>query len=72
MSAQSKIEWTDATWNPMRGCNKVSPGCVHCYAEIRNCSNRRWQARGARAARPFGNDDHGRAARAPLEYTYAL
>ena len=33
MSAQSKIEWTDATWNPMRGCTKVSPGCVHCYAE---------------------------------------
>lgn len=33
MSAKSKIEWTDATWNPVRGCTKVSPGCVHCYAE---------------------------------------
>lgn len=33
MSANSKIEWTDATWNPMRGCTKVSPGCKHCYAE---------------------------------------
>jgi protein gp37 len=33
MSANSKIEWTDATWNPVRGCSKVSPGCVHCYAE---------------------------------------
>ncbi|MEK6238415.1 MAG: phage Gp37/Gp68 family protein, partial [Planctomycetales bacterium] len=33
MSATSKIEWTDATWNPMRGCTKVSPGCTHCYAE---------------------------------------
>ncbi|MCC5838829.1 MAG: phage Gp37/Gp68 family protein [Opitutales bacterium] len=33
MSATSKIEWTDATWNPVRGCTKVSPGCVHCYAE---------------------------------------
>jgi protein gp37 len=33
MSAQSKIEWTDATWNPVRGCTKVSPGCKHCYAE---------------------------------------
>lgn len=33
MSANSKIEWTDATWNPMRGCSKVSPGCRHCYAE---------------------------------------
>lgn len=33
MSAQSKIEWTDATWNPVRGCTKISPGCTHCYAE---------------------------------------
>ena len=32
MSNQSKIEWTDATWNPVRGCTKVSPGCAHCYA----------------------------------------
>ena len=33
VSIQSKIEWTDATWNPMRGCTKISPGCLHCYAE---------------------------------------
>jgi len=33
MSDGSSIEWTDATWNPMRGCTKVSPGCKHCYAE---------------------------------------
>jgi protein gp37 len=33
MSDNSKIEWTDATWNPVRGCSKISPGCVHCYAE---------------------------------------
>jgi len=33
MSEQSAIEWTDATWNPVRGCMKVSPGCAHCYAE---------------------------------------
>ena len=33
MSQQSNIEWTDATWNPVRGCVKVSPGCAHCYAE---------------------------------------
>jgi protein gp37 len=33
MSDKSKIEWTDATWNPVRGCTKISPGCVHCYAE---------------------------------------
>lgn len=30
----SKIEWTDATWNPSTGCNKVSAGCKHCYAEV--------------------------------------
>jgi protein gp37 len=33
MSSQSTIEWTDATWNPVRGCTKISPGCKHCYAE---------------------------------------
>jgi protein gp37 len=32
MSDHSKIEWTDATWNPVRGCQKISPGCAHCYA----------------------------------------
>ena len=33
MSLDSAIEWTDATWNPVRGCTKVSDGCKHCYAE---------------------------------------
>ncbi|MBC8068541.1 MAG: phage Gp37/Gp68 family protein [Deltaproteobacteria bacterium] len=33
MSDGSTIEWTDATWNPVRGCQKISPGCKHCYAE---------------------------------------
>ncbi len=33
MSDRSKIEWTDASWNPVRGCTKISPGCAHCYAE---------------------------------------
>lgn len=33
MSDGSTIEWTDATWNPVRGCKKISPGCKHCYAE---------------------------------------
>jgi protein gp37 len=31
--ARSTIEWTESTWNPITGCNKVSPGCKHCYAE---------------------------------------
>ena len=34
MSSTSRIEWTDATWNPVRGCQKISPGCKHCYAEV--------------------------------------
>ena len=33
MADKSSIEWTDATWNPVRGCTKISPGCKHCYAE---------------------------------------
>ena len=33
MADKSTIEWTDATWNPVRGCTKISPGCKHCYAE---------------------------------------
>lgn len=33
MAQKSLIEWTDATWNPVRGCTKVSPGCKNCYAE---------------------------------------
>ncbi len=33
MAESSHIEWTDATWNPVTGCSKISPGCKHCYAE---------------------------------------
>jgi len=33
MGANSAIEWTEATWNPVTGCTKTSPGCQHCYAE---------------------------------------
>ncbi len=33
MSTNTKIEWTEATWNPCTGCTKISPGCKHCYAE---------------------------------------
>lgn len=34
MATDSKIEWTEQTWNPVTGCTKVSPGCKHCYAEV--------------------------------------
>src|SRR5690554_93775 len=40
----TKIEWTEATWNPSTGCNKVTAGCKHCYAET---MSRRLQAMGA-------------------------
>lgn len=33
MADKSSIEWTEASWNPVTGCSKVSPGCAHCYAE---------------------------------------
>ncbi len=33
MAQRSSIEWTEATWNPVTGCTKVSPGCAHCYAD---------------------------------------
>ena len=45
MSTQSRIEWTEMTWNPTIGCTKISPGCKHCYAET---MARRLQAMGAR------------------------
>ena len=44
MAAQSEIEWTEHTWNPVTGCTKVSPGCKHCYAET---MAKRLQAMGA-------------------------
>ena len=34
MSTGTKIEWTDETWNPTRGCRRVSEGCRNCYAEV--------------------------------------
>lgn len=34
MATNSKIEWTEQTWNPVTGCTKISPGCKHCYAEV--------------------------------------
>jgi len=44
MANNSRIEWTEATWNPVVGCTKVSAGCKHCYAEV---MARRLQAMGA-------------------------
>ncbi len=44
MTTQSRIEWTESTWNPVVGCTKISAGCKHCYAEV---MARRLQAMGA-------------------------
>jgi protein gp37 len=44
VAEQSSIEWTDATWNFLTGCSKISPGCDHCYAEA---LSKRLQASGA-------------------------
>ena len=43
MGQKSNIEWTDATWNPVSGCSKVSQGCKFCYAE--RVANRFWKKR---------------------------
>lgn len=45
MSTQSRIEWTEQTWNPVIGCTKISPGCKNCYAET---MAKRLQAMGMR------------------------
>jgi protein gp37 len=45
MGTNSHIEWTEATWNPVTGCTKISPGCKHCYAER---MSRRLKAMGQR------------------------
>ncbi|WP_080429411.1 phage Gp37/Gp68 family protein [Burkholderia ubonensis] len=55
MSENSEIEWTDHTWSPWEGCQKVGPGCDHCYAESMN----RWLRRGKNwgpgaPRRPYG------------------
>src|SRR5690349_347144 len=53
MSATSKIQWTHSTFNPWRGCTKVSSGCTHCYAESLSKRNPKtlgvWGANGSRA-----------------------
>ena len=34
MAENSKIQWTEATWNPLAGCTEISPGCQNCYAAV--------------------------------------
>lgn len=66
MSVGTAIEWTEATWNPVTGCTKVSPGCLHCYAER---MARRLQAMGQpNYANGFAVTLHEHVLRAPLRW----
>ena len=66
MATRSNIEWTEMTWNPVTGCTKVSPGCLHCYAER---MAKRLQAMGAkRYADGFTLRTHDDALEAPLRW----
>jgi protein gp37 len=66
MASGSKIEWTQATWNPVTGCTKVSPGCAHCYAER---MSRRLKAIGQpRYSRGFTLSVHDDALNLPLAW----
>jgi protein gp37 len=58
--AETAIEWTDATWNPVTGCDRISPGCAHCYAltlakRLKAMRNPRYQVDGGKTSGPgFG------------------
>jgi protein gp37 len=73
MSDRSAIEWTEATWNPVTGCDRVSEGCDHCYAmtlakRLKAAGNRRYQVDGdPRTSGPgFGITLHWDVLRRPL------
>jgi protein gp37 len=66
MAAQSRIEWTESTWNPVTGCTKISPGCKHCYAER---MARRLQAMGQpNYSNGFNPTIHERTLNLPLSW----
>lgn len=64
--SESKIEWTDKTWNPITGCSKKSTGCLHCYAEV---MARRLKAMGQeKYANGFSVTLHERCLNEPLTW----
>jgi len=66
MATQSRIEWTESTWNPLTGCTKISPGCKHCYAER---MSKRLKAMGqANYANGFKLTMHPHVLEKPLEW----
>ena len=50
MSDQTSIEWTDATWNSVTGCQKISPGCKNCYAARLAPDSKPWETPDTRTA----------------------
>lgn len=64
MAANSKIEWTEATWNPVTGCRKISAGCMNCYAE--RLSNRLREMGSARYVNGFDMTLHEDVINLPL------
>ncbi len=66
MAANSSIEWTESTWNPVTGCTKISPGCLNCYAER---MSKRLQAMGqSNYKRGFELSLHPQSIRLPLKW----
>jgi protein gp37 len=66
MATNSRIEWTETTWNPVTGCTKISPGCEHCYAER---MAKRLQAMGSPNYRyGFKTTCHSHLIRSPLSW----
>ena len=66
MGDKSSIEWTDATWNPVTGCTKISPGCKNCYAE--RLATRLHAMRNARYANGFEITLHADVLELPLHW----
>lgn len=64
--AQSSIEWTESTWNPLTGCTKISPGCKFCYAE--RMAKRLQGMRQPRYANGFDLTVHGDVLELPLSW----
>ena len=74
MSEQTAISWTEATWNPTTGCDRVSPGCANCYAlamakRLKAAGNPRYQKDGGPASGPgFGLTVHPDLLDLPLRW----
>ena len=66
MASKSSIEWTESTWNPLTGCDKVSPGCTNCYAE--RMAHRLKSMGSPNYSQGFNLSLHEHALRIPLQW----